>query len=307
MAFKKRQLPPPLAVTGARRRWLYPKRGLVKLSERFADRLVSLYVYPHIAGIWSPYSWQLPRSFAVAETSLRAERWPRDLLPVRVLLVSDIHTGAFLKPEVLGTLIDDLMTLEPDLVAIAGDIVTGAAKDLDGFLPALAPLSRAPLGAWFCFGNHDHFSRESDRIRADLTTVGIRTLCNESVRVSSGEGSFVLGGIDDRILGKPDWDALLKDNGPPHLLLAHNPDFFYEAEQRGVGVVLSGHTHGGQIRFSNAAPIVRQSVFALDEGVYSYGAALLVVSRGLGAVVLPWRHGADPEAVLIQLESTSSH
>jgi predicted MPP superfamily phosphohydrolase len=84
-------------------------------------------------------------------------------------------------------------------------------------------------------------------------------------------------------------------------LLAHNPDFFYEAEARGVPLMLSGHTHGGQIRLPGGPAIIRQSRYCLDEGVYAYRSALLVVSRGLGSVALPFRWGADPEAVLIDI------
>ena len=122
---------------------------------------VSMRVTPK--GIWTPYSWQLPRRFALAETNLCPQRWPNNLPPLRVLLLSDIHTGPFLKPEVLSTIVTDLMALRPDLVVIAGDIVTGHSSELDNFLAGLAVLSEAPLGAWFCLGNHDHFKRRPRR------------------------------------------------------------------------------------------------------------------------------------------------
>ncbi len=290
---------------GAKRRWLNPTRGLMKRSERAIDRLASRYIYPHVIGIWSPYSWQLPRRFALAETDLRPKRWPKTLPGLRAVLLSDIHTGPFLKPEVLSTIVTDLMALRPDLVVIAGDIVTAYPSELDEFLDGLVLLSDAPLGAWFCLGNHDHFSGEPEEVQKRLESIGISTLRNRSVELTHGDGTFVLGGIDDLILGTPDWDQLLAACGPPDLLLAHNPDFFYEAEARGVPLVLSGHTHGGQIRFRSGPPIVRHSVFSLDEGAYSYGSSLLVVSRGLGAVGLPWRSGADPEAVVIQIDPPS--
>jgi hypothetical protein len=111
----------------------------------------------------------------------------------------------------------------------------------------------------------------------------------------------VLAGIDDLIMGQPDWTAVTAPHGTPHLLLAHNPDHFYEAAARGIPLTLSGHTHGGQIRLPNGPPIIRQSRFCLDEGAYAFGAARLVVSRGLGSVGLPWRWGADPEALLLDI------
>jgi hypothetical protein len=220
---------------------------------------------------------------------------------LRILLISDIHAGIFLTPEVVSEIVSALMELQPDLVAVAGDVVTGRASDLDGLLMCLAPLSRAPLGGWYCFGNHDYFSADAEDTRKRLGRIGISTLRNESVALTYGNGRFVLGGIDDRILGAPSWDQLLSKDGPPHLLLAHHPDFFYEAEAHRVPLTLSGHTHGGQIRLPKGPPLVRQSKFCLDEGAYSYNASLLIVSRGLGSVGLPWRYGADPEAVLIRV------
>jgi len=193
------------------------------------------------------------------------------------------------------------MTLAPDLVAIAGDVVTGHSSEVRPFLHALAPLSRAPLGAWYAHGNHDYFGGDPAELREDLGRAGITTLHNASIALKHGPEQFVLGAIDDLVYGTPDWSRVLAGHGPPHLLLAHNPDHFYEAEHYGVPLTLSGHTHGGQIRLPGGPPIIRHSRFCLDEGVYAFRSSLLVVSRGLGSVGLPWRWGADPEAILLEI------
>jgi uncharacterized protein len=296
-----RQLRAPRRMRGDERRWLDPERGLLKRVERTIDRVVSRYLYPHVLGVWQPYCWLLARRFSLAVATVSPPWWPADLADLRVLLISDIHTGAFLRPEALRPILEALMRLQPDLVAITGDIVEGRVEDLDGFLPVLEILTAAPLGAWYCFGNHDYFTGQPHRIRALLASIRIRTLCNESRVLHRDRGELVIGGIDDRILGRPDWNALVAASGPPHLLLSHNPDHFYEAERRGVALTLSGHTHGGQIRFPGGPPLVRHSEFLLDEGLYAHGAAMLAVTRGLGAVGLPWRAGADPEAILLRI------
>jgi hypothetical protein len=294
-------LRPPRRMTGGERRWLDPDHGLMKLTERWLDRFAERYFYPHLRGIWSPYSWLLPRRFSIAEAAITPSLWPAGAPTLRVLLVSDIHTGVFLRPAVLEALFRELMTVRPDLVAVTGDVVEGAVSDLDGFLPALAVLASAPLGAWYCFGNHDYYTGAPLEVRDRLRTVGWNTLCNDSVLLRHGEADFILGGVDDRIMGKPDWERLVGANGPPHLLLAHNPDDFYDAARRGVALVLSGHTHGGQIRFPKGPPLVRQSRFCLDEGLYEHERTVLAVTRGLGAVGLPWRAGANPEAMLLRV------
>jgi uncharacterized protein len=288
-------------MTGRERRWINPNKGLVKIFERNLDVIVSRFLYPRLSRVWNPYSWLLERRFVLAEASVSPRGWPRNLDPLRVLLISDIHAGIFLKPQTLADIVVSLMNLEPDLVAIAGDIVTGHSSEVDPFLGALAPLSRAPLGAWYGHGNHDYFGGDPEEIRKGLGSIGITTLNNASVALAHGRGQFVLGAIDDLILGKPDWSRLLSLHGAPHLLLAHNPDHFYEAEGRGVPLTLSGHTHGGQIRFSGGPPIIRHSRFCLDEGIFEFRSSLLVVSRGLGSVGLPWRWGADPEAILLEI------
>jgi predicted MPP superfamily phosphohydrolase len=289
-------------MTGRERRWLNPDRGPLKILERNLDILVSRFLYPHLAHAWNPYGWLLRRRLGLTDVEVSPPGWPAGAGRLRVLLLSDIHTGIFLKPDMLASIVDALMQQErPDLVAVAGDHVTGHSSELAPFLDALAPLAGAPLGAWACMGNHDYFGGDPGQIRKGLDGIGLRLLRNESVRLTHGGAGIVLGGIDDLIMGKPDWAALTAPHGTPHLLLAHNPDHFYAAAARGVPLTLSGHTHGGQIRFPGGPPIIRQSRFCLDEGAYAFQSSLLVVSRGLGSVGLPWRWGADPEALLIDV------
>ncbi len=297
----RRQLAPARRMTGHEKRMLDPNRGLIKLCDRYADIFLSRFVYPFLDPLWNPYSWLLERRFALAEARLCPAGWPRGLAPLRALLITDIHAGIFLRPKTFWRIIHDLMALEPDIVIVGGDLVSGHVCEAAPILGDLALLSRAPLGAWFCFGNHDYFGGPPEELEKNLAAVGIRTLKNDSVVIHHRGGNFVLGGIDDPIMGTPNWQALLDRHGPPHLLMAHNPDHFYEAEAHGVALTLSGHTHGGQIRFPNGPAIIRQSRYCLDEGIFAFRQSLLVVSRGLGSILLPIRWGADPEALLIEI------
>jgi predicted MPP superfamily phosphohydrolase len=231
-------------MTGRERRWLNPNRGLFKRIERFLDRFASRYVFPHLFGVWNPYSWQLPRRLVIAEATIRPEPWPRSMTELRVLLLTDIHAGPFLRPEVLQAVLEDLMRLEPDLVAVGGDVVGGADNDLDPFLDGLAALSRAPLGAWFCMGNHEYFTPDPGHVVEQLAAVGIRTLRNHAVRLEFGGSSFVLGGLPFRFspIG-------LACSLRGHTSRAARPQSrcLLRWERRGIGLVFSGHTHGGQI------------------------------------------------------------
>ncbi|MGH7803510.1 MAG: metallophosphoesterase [Candidatus Binatia bacterium] len=301
----RRRLAPPRRTTGLERRWLDPRSGLFKVAERAVNQFFARRVYPRLFVSWHPYNWLLARRFAVAEAAISPPLWPSEIDELVVLVVSDIHCGPFLGPEALAPIFASLMRLAPDLVVVAGDVVDGSVEDLDGFLPALGGLARAPLGAWYARGNHDHYTGDPDRVGELLASVGIRTLRNESVTLAHRGGSFRIGGIDDRIMGSPDWDALVV-GGPPHLLVAHNPDDFYDAVRRGVALVVSGHTHGGQIRFPKGPPIVRQSEFCLDEGLYAHERSLLAITRGVGTSGLPWRAGAHPEALWLRVSAPRS-
>jgi predicted MPP superfamily phosphohydrolase len=113
----------------------------------------------------------------------------------------------------------------------------------------------------------------------------------------------VLGGIDDLILGKPDWARMASKHGAPHLLLSHNPDYFYEAADQGVALVVSGHTHGGQIRLPFGPPLWVPSAYGAR---FAYGPIVeskrhMIVSGGLGCSGVPLRLGVPPEIVRVTL------
>src|SRR5437660_1313975 len=99
-------------MTGKERRRINPDKGLIKLLERDMDILVSRFFYPHLSRVWNPYSWLLEKRFGLAEASVSPANWPQDIDPIRVLLISDIHTGIFLKPQTLSEILLALMELK---------------------------------------------------------------------------------------------------------------------------------------------------------------------------------------------------
>src|SRR6266511_4998521 len=135
---KRRQLPPARVMAGDERRLMNPNRGPIKLCERYLDILFSRFIYPPFGHIRSPYCWVLERRFGLAETKLAPAGWPRGLAPLRVLYISDIHGGIFLKAETLRQIVLALMREKPDLVVVAGDIVTGHTSEATRYLDGLA-------------------------------------------------------------------------------------------------------------------------------------------------------------------------
>src|SRR5262249_14287629 len=140
-------------------------------------------------------------------------------------------------------LVERTNALQPDIVAITGDLVDASPDEIGDAIRPLAGL-RAKHGVYFVTGNHEHYAGV-DAWMEFLPTLGIRVLRNE--RVAIGEG-LDLAGVDDFSHGQDIGRALAgRDERNELVLLAHQPRAVHEAAERGVGLQLSGHTHGGQI------------------------------------------------------------
>jgi hypothetical protein len=296
----RRLLLGPLPALPRLRRYFDP-RGWFRRLEREVNFQLSAHVYPHIPGIERPYAAQLDRMLTVSEAEIALPGFAAPPDGVKVLLITDIHVGPFLRPDVLRRAFDRLRTLAPDLILIGGDITTARLEEILPHRDAFRSLT-APLGTFAVLGNHDHYTGEPAKLSAFLEENGVAVLTNRWVPIDPGGGSrFSLAGIDDLVVGQPDLRSALDGAPGPTVLLSHNPDVFFEAARRGVALVLSGHTHGGQIRIPGLPVLVRQSRYRLDEGRYTAAGAEIVVSRGLGVSGVPVRFACTPEAVLLRL------
>ena len=294
----------PPATTSFRLRHLFnPARGWFRRIERGVNKFLSHRVFPRIPGIWWPYSRALERHLTISEASIVLRSLGDGLAGLRLLLVSDFHAGPFLAPDTLERAFERLLSLEPDLILLAGDFATIRLDEVEPTLSAYESLA-APLGVYGVLGNHDHYTGQPEALIRMLETRGVRFLQNCSVMLERGDDRLFLAGIDDLLCGEPRLDEALEGlpDGTPSLLLSHNPDVFPEAVNRGISLVLAGHTHGGQWRLPGLPVLVRMSRYRLDEGRYRAGASQLVVSRGLGATGFPFRIGCPPEAVLLTLQ-----
>ena len=297
--------PPALPARPRPRRFLDPVGGWFRSLERRASYALSRWVFPRVPGITRPYGAILSRALSVEEADLPLRGLHPDLDGARVLFVSDVHAGPFLAPDDLGEAFDRLLTLEPDVVVHGGDLATTRIDEIEPHASALRRL-KGPLGAFAVLGNHDHYTGRPERVLAFLRTCGVHTLHNEAAVVRRGDGTLLLAGIDDWNIGKPRLAHTLAaaralDARAPIVVVSHNPDAFFEASTAGASAVLSGHTHGGQVRFPGLPVLVRMSRYRLDEGLYLHGGATLVVRRGLGVSGIPLRLGVAPEAALLTL------
>ena len=231
----------------------------------------------------------------VKEVEVRLRGLPAALAGFKLVQISDVHVGALLRKDWVGHVVDRIRSLAPDLVAITGDLVDGTVDELREHVAPLARIE-AKHGVFFSTGNHDHYSG-AEAWCAHLPTLGVQPLRNRRVSIAPG---LELAGIDDPS-GAPDLAKALAGRDPSLalVLLAHQPRQFAEAARNGVGLTLSGHTHGGQIWPFSWLVALAQPYLA---GLHARGESQLYVSRGTGFWGPPMRVLAPAEITLIRLQ-----
>jgi len=240
---------------------------------------------------------------------LELERWPAALDGFRIVQISDIHIGAMIGRRFAEQIVERVNALDPDLIAVTGDLVDGTPRDLASDVAPFAHL-RAGHGVFFVTGNHDYYSGADPWI-AHVRDFGWRVLRNERVAIDRGNGGFDLAGVDDHradLFGGDHGEDVPRavagrDPDRAVVLLAHDPSTFKKACQLGVDLQISGHTHGGQIW--PFGYFVRLVVTFLA-GEYERNGAKLLVSRGTGYWGPPMRLGSPAEILEIALRSPAS-
>ena len=242
-----------------------------------------------------------PYMLAVEHRHIYLRRLPRALDGLRIVQLSDIHHSPFTGSEQIKHAIETANSLEPDVVALTGDYVSHEREYAAPCAEMLGRL-RARYGVYAVLGNHDHWT-DAELITDLFRLAGIRMLINEGMRFEQKGAAFWLAGVDDTMVGLEDLSLALA--GSRHdemkLLLAHNPVILRRAARAGVDLVLSGHTHGGQVALRSERSASGRPRRRLLKGLGRQGETQIYVTRGLGTVVLPIRYGCPPEVSLLEL------
>ncbi|HEX8261762.1 MAG TPA: metallophosphoesterase [Allosphingosinicella sp.] len=249
--------------------------------------------------------WTAVSDPVVRSTRVAAARWPGNVPPLRLLLMSDVHVGGpDMPPARLRRIVEQINRLRPDIVLIAGDLVTDKrlATRYYSHDEAVAPLAglRPRLGTVAVLGNHDHW-RDAAAARRALAEANIRVLANQAVQV----GPVAVGGLDDDFTGRADLRATLaalRRLDGPRLILSHSPDPFPDAAPD-VFLMLAGHTHCGQVAPPLIGPLSTMSKYGRRYacGVVRERGRTLVVTAGLGTSGIPLRLGAVPDLWLVEV------
>jgi predicted MPP superfamily phosphohydrolase len=223
----------------------------------------------------------------------------------RIAQLSDLHIGTMTPKRIGDKWVRRANAEAPDLTVVTGDMVTSGTA-YHGDIAEVIGALRAKDGVFVAMGNHDYFG-DGEPLITLLRARGVRVLRNEGTLLGRDGASFYLAGIDDTWTKRDDMAAALRGRPPgmPTVLLAHDPDRFPQAAERGVELTLSGHTHGGQIAFPFLDRWISASHIAhrYNVGIYRKGDAWLYVHPGLGTTGPPMRLGVAPAVVILTLRA----
>jgi predicted MPP superfamily phosphohydrolase len=262
--------------------------------------------------LWEP---NRPR---LVKVELKFDRLPREWDGLRIVQLSDFHYDTHFSVVPLRKSIEIVNPLQPDLVLLTGDFVTNPPfhrrkrnhpTALDA-APCSAILQqiKSKFGSYAVMGNHDA-TADPDHISEILEAHEIRVLRNLALPLEQKGSRIWLAGIDDILEGDPDLVATLEKipRDEFSILMAHEPDFAVHVARESVDFQLSGHSHGGQVRFPFiGAPILPNLGRDYPMGLYQLGKLTLYTNVGLGTIGLPIRWNCPPEITLFTLRRTEA-
>jgi predicted MPP superfamily phosphohydrolase len=249
-----------------------------------------------LTGIWALINAAWTR---VVRITVRLPNLPESWRGRSAALISDLHLGHVRNTGFLRRIVRKLSQLHPDVLFIAGDLFDGTAVDLPQLVQPWRQFS-APLGAYFITGNHEQFTSPTkflDTVRRS----GIRVLENEKVVI---DGLQIAGVHYHDSTHVEHFRSILRkmdvDRSAPSILLVHNPNHLPVAQEAGISLQLSGHTHRGQ--FFPFSAIVLRLYGKFAYGLHRLGDLQVYTSCGAGTWGPPMRLGSRPEIVMIRFD-----
>jgi predicted MPP superfamily phosphohydrolase len=234
---------------------------------------------------------------AITQAVVPVAGLPPALAGLRLGLLTDVHRSYFVSHDDVAHAVTALMSQRPDLIVLGGDYVTWGDRDyVAPAADALAPLS-APHGVYGILGNHD----DDHDMPAALGRNGVQMLKDARTRLTIRNEMIDLVGIRFWTKRHADIAGLTRGAAPMTILLAHDPRRLTEAAALGVPLVLSGHTHGGQVVLPVVGAIAAQK-FPVVAGIGVRGRTTMFVSRGIGTIYVPVRINCPPEVAVLTLQ-----
>lgn len=238
--------------------------------------------------------------------------------PLKLIHVTDFHLGLFYGTRELEDLVETLNSIDGDAVVLTGDIYHSPLSQVELSTPVLKKLRPRRMGNLAVLGNHDFYAGVSRSV-ASLEGASIRLLRNEWITFRQGNVNLHIGGIDDPVANWlwgeqfPAFTSFMEmcpDSPGLKILLSHRPAIFPQASRSGIDLVLSGHTHGGQIIIPGISERKGYSLAAIvspfTHGWYRTATSSMYLNRGIGLTFVPWRINCPPEIAVLHLSGTKA-
>jgi predicted MPP superfamily phosphohydrolase len=278
---------------------------------------ISTYIYICIAillliliawTVWSNTALELHTYY------ISSEKIPQSFSGYRIAHISDLHNTEM--GEDNEKLLNMIKDAKPDIIAITGDMIDSYNTNIDIALRfAREAVKIAPC--FYVTGNHEARISEYDKLITGLEEIGVFVLDNDKFELEvSGESITLLGVKDpsfqtDYLFGDAETimadtlDNLMREDDKYCILLSHRPELFHIYVDNNIDIVLSGHAHGGQFRIPFVGGIVapNQGLFPkYDAGLFWEKETNMIVSRGIGNSIIPFRFNNPPEVIIIELQ-----
>jgi predicted MPP superfamily phosphohydrolase len=266
------------------------------MTRRAAAKLLGASVVGAAVGNVAYGFWYERRALRLTHATLSVTGLPLALDGLRIGLMTDIHRSQWVSEADVANAVGLLMGARPDLIVLGGDYVTwGDRNFVESAAAGLAPLT-APHGVFGILGNHD-----DDRdMPSALAKRGIEVLKNARTRITLRNEALDLVGISFWTRRSADIAALVRGASAATILLAHDPRRLAEAAALDIPLVLSGHTHGGQVVLPLIGAVAARK-FSVVSGAARRSRTTVFVSRGVGTVYLPVRINCPPEVAVLTL------
>jgi uncharacterized protein len=247
----------------------------------------------------------------VKEYTFRSPDVPASFDGTRIVLVTDIHRGPFVSQDRVASWVKRVNALKPDLVLLGGDYVYLGTRYASSCFAELKNLE-APLGIYAVLGNHDYgdYTKGEDGpnpVVQAIKAAGITLLRDDAVWIKKGSERIRLGGVSDYSVDKPRFTPTVKDTSKDDLvlLLSHEPDYAEDLPAGAIDLVMSGHTHGGQVTLFGRWAFKVPSKYGQKyrTGMVKTDLTTVIISNGMGtSTIPPIRIFCRPQIVVITLE-----
>ena len=290
--------------------------GLIRLSvarqrpfAEFGSRPSSAYLaLLLIVALTGMYQALVP--LRVERVTVKVPSLPSELAGYRIALLSDLHVGLFTRPGRLRRITETAGAERPEIVAIAGDFIDDDPFFVPKLIDGLSAIPESiPIVA--VLGNHEIYG-DPDEVVRKMTGSRVTLLVNRGIAAGRGAATIWLAGLSDFAASRrsradlaPDLDRAMSGSvaGTPTILLAHQPNAFALARQRGIELTIVGHTHGGQFGIRPLRWSLAGLFLPFDMGLYRRDRSQLYVTTGAGYWLVPFRLGMSPEIVIIELSA----